>query len=103
MKCNNCDSILIGESKFCNNCGAKIEVKKDIVAEVRESNESLLREAGLMWFTIGLIKGNCSKGKESKKYFKEVIEKDLKKNPRFAAQYDYINSEYNKIFPKKKK
>ena len=103
MKCNNCQEVLAEESKFCNSCGAKIEIKKDIVAELRESNESLLREAGLMWFAVGLIKGNCSKSKRTKKYFKEVIEKDLKKNPRFAAQYDYINSEYNKIFPQKKK
>lgn len=103
MICEKCNSNVSEESKFCNSCGAKIEIKKDIVAEVRESSENLLKEAGLMWFTVGLIKGNCSKSKKTEKFFKEVLEKELKKNPRFSKQYDYINSQCNEIFPEKKK
>lgn len=45
----------------------------------------------------------CGSGKKYKKYFKEVIEKWLKENPKFAEQYDYINSEYNKMFSQKEK
>lgn len=102
MKCDNCKTELTEGSKFCNDCGTEIEIKKDSLSGLSESIKEMVKEAGLMWFTVGLIKGNCSKSKKTKKYFKEVIEKDLKKNPRFAAQYDYINSEYNKIFPQKK-
>jgi len=100
MKCNKCQAELVEESKFCNSCGNKIEEKEKSLSE---SMNDTLKEAGLMWFTVGLVKGNCLNDKKTKKWFKEVFEKDMLKNPKFAEHYEYINSEYNKMFPQSEK
>lgn len=100
MKCNQCDNVLTEESKFCNSCGTKVKAKEKSLSE---SLNDAVKDAGLLWFTIGLIKGNCSKKEKTKKWFKEVFEKDMMKNPKFAEDYSYINSEFNKMFPQKKK
>ena len=102
MKCDKCQEELIENSKFCNNCGSKIEVKekeRDLVAMAEEA----VKSASVMWFTVGLIKGNCSKDKKTKKWFKDVFEKGMMKNLEFKKKYEYINSEYNKMFPQEKK
>ncbi len=103
MKCDNCQEVLAEESKFCNSCGAKTEVKETKEENIIELAKHAIRDASVTWFTIGFIKGDCAKSEKTKKYFKENIEKWLKKNPKFAEQYDYINSEYNKMLPQKKK
>lgn len=101
MKCEHCDSLVIEGSKFCNSCGAKIKEKEK--ESIIELANHAIRDASVTWFTIGFIKGDCARSEKTKRYFKENIEKWLKKNPRFAEQYDYINSEYNNMFPQKKK
>ena len=65
-------------------------------------NDSV-KSAGLLWFTIGLIKGNSSKDKKTKKWFKEVFEKDLLENANLAEHYKWINEEFNKNYPKESK
>ena len=99
MKCNKCNAELIEESKFCNNCGNKIEVKEKSMIEMCKE---MINDASVMWFTIGLIKGNCSKDKKKKKWFKDVFEKGMLKNQEFKEKYEYINSQYNKMFPQEK-
>lgn len=99
MKCKKCNVDLIKESKFCNSCGNKIEEKEPSLSEM--FNKSV-KSAELLWFTIGLIKGNCSKDKKQKKWFKETFEKDLLKNPNLAEHYKWINAEFNKNYPQKR-
>jgi len=101
MRCDKCQYELAEESKFCNNCGAEVVVKEkesDLISMAKEAIDS----ASVMWFTVGLIRGNCSKDKKTKKWFKDVFEKGMLKNPEFKKKYEYINSEYNKMFPQKK-
>ena len=93
MKCNKCEVDLVEESNFCNNCGNKIEVKEKSMIEMCEE---MIKDASVMWFTIGLIKGNCSKDKKAKKWFKDVFEKGMMKNPELKKKYEYVMKEYDK-------
>ena len=56
-----------------------------------------------MWFTIGFLKGNCSKSKKTKKWFKEEFEKEMMKNPTFAKNYPRIMKEYNEMMSENNK
>jgi hypothetical protein len=97
MICESCNQELTEKSKFCDNCGNKVKAK----AKAKEMNmiemcEEMIKDASVMWFTIGLIKGNCSKDEKKKKWFKDVFEKGMLKNPELKKKYEYVNSKYNK-------
>lgn len=55
MKCPKCEKEIDNYSKFCSNCGAKVEKKSDI------DIEGLAKICSQVWYILGFVRAKSSK------------------------------------------
>jgi zinc-ribbon domain len=70
MICEKCQKEVEAGSKFCNNCGAKVEEK------IISSNlDDTFKNCAKAWFTIGVIWGATRNEKEGREILENALEK----------------------------
>lgn len=84
MKCNKCKSEVSSESKFCSNCGERIE------ESLNSSFDKTIDLVRKTWFILGFFRGTIIKGKRKPKWFKK-FEEDIKtKSPEIWEDYQLV-------------
>ena len=78
MQCEKCNSDLPSESKFCNNCGEKVEE-----SELSE----LIKSTNNYWFLLGFVYGMKLKNKPLKKYLDDKYKEFDKYNCKLFDDY----------------
>jgi hypothetical protein len=76
MKCIKCKKEISNGSKFCANCGEKID-DESINVMFDRCSKSLINT----WFLVGFAKGASSNTKKESKWFKEHFEDKMKEEP----------------------
>lgn len=74
MKCSKCEKEVDSKSRFCGNCGEKLEERSSLI-----QLEDMTKTCAKFWYLAGFIKGSTSDTKKDKKIL-EDFEELLKKN-----------------------
>lgn len=76
MECPKCNSALSSDSKFCSNCGTRVE-EKSLSSSFDKTIDSCKKVWFIFGFFRGLSKGGDKKDAEDCKKFEEKIKKDF--------------------------
>ena len=68
MKCYKCKAEIENNSKFCNNCGAKLE-EKPLHVQLEEN----IRNYAKAWFLIGYLREHNKDNQEKLKAFESLL------------------------------
>lgn len=72
IKCSKCKKEVSEDSKFCNNCGTKVEK-----AVFKFSADDNLKLCSKLWYIIGFLRGSSlNDNKDSLVEFENIIKKD---------------------------
>jgi len=83
MKCNKCKNDVDSESKFCSNCGERIE--QTSLTSTFDRSIDITRK---MWFLFGFLRGTALKGKKKAKWFMKFEKQIETKMPEIWEEYN---------------
>lgn len=83
MKCQSCATEIQKDSKFCTQCGEKIEIN-----EYSDALNKIIEGCRQNWYLIGFLRGKAMTGKKKKKWFEKVEEKMKKDFPEMWDEYN---------------
>jgi len=97
MECSKCNKKISNDSKFCSNCGQKIE--EESILELANRGIESTRKT---WFLVGFLRAHgMNKGKKTKllKEFESMIKKEM---PDFYEEYESTIKYWREAIKKKK-
>ena len=83
MKCNKCKSELGSDSKFCSNCGEKIE--EESLGSTFDRVNIISRR---MWYITGFLRAKGINKDKKKKWYKDYEELLRKVSPELYEDYE---------------
>jgi hypothetical protein len=83
MKCSKCEKEVDVDSKFCSNCGEKIE--EDSILSMNEKAMTMSRR---MWYIVGFLRGKGVTKNKKKKWYKEYEDMIKEKMPEMYKDYE---------------
>jgi len=83
MKCSKCKSEIDSESKFCSNCGEKVEESSTLT-----TFDKGIEMTRRMWFLFGLLRGKGLKKEKKAKWFADFEKKIETQMPEIWQEYE---------------
>lgn len=81
MKCPKCSHESEGDSKFCSQCGAKLEEPSSV--------DNLIKNCQKIWYVLGFLRG-ISRNDKDKKWHNDFEKMIKKKMPEFYQEYEEV-------------